>query len=71
MDNMILVMVDECGDEIEIERFRLSGMIDGDELELWQERKIRKAREEFPEAIGFYFEDRRHWDKLIRSMLDW
>ena len=71
MDNMILVMVDECGDEVEIERFRLSGMIDGDELEIWQERKIRKAREEFPEAIGFYFEDRRHWDKLIRSMLDW
>ena len=53
MDNMILVMVDECGDEVEIERFRLSGMIDGDELEIWQERKIRKAREEFPEAIGF------------------
>ena len=71
MDNMILVMIDECGDEVEIERFHLSDMIDEDELEIWQERKIRKAREEFPEAIDFYFEDRRHWDKLIRSMLDW
>lgn len=71
MDNMILVMIDECGDEVEIERFHLSGMIDGDELEIWQERKIRKAREEFPEAIGFYFEDRRHWNRLISRMLKW
>ena len=71
MDNMILVMVDECGDEVEVERFHLSGMIDGDELEIWQERKIRKAREEFPEAIGFYFEDRRNWDSMISRMLHW
>ena len=68
-DNMILIMVDECGDEVEIKRLSLSGMIDEDELELWQERKIRKAREEYPEARGFYFEDRRGWDMRIAYQL--
>ena len=71
MDNMILIMIDECGDEVEIERFRLSDMIDDDELEIWQERKIRKAIEEYPEARCFYFEDRRGWNAMIRNMLDW
>ena len=46
-------------------------MIDEDELEIWQERKIRKAREEFPEARCFYFEDRRGWNDMICNMLDW
>ena len=68
---MILVMVDECGEEVEIERFKLSDMIDDDELEIWQERKIRKAIEEYPEARYFYFEDRRGWNAMIRNMLDW
>lgn len=71
MDNMILIMIDECGDEVEVERFNLSGMIDDDELEIWKERKIRKAREEFPEAMHFYFEDRRSWNVMVRNMLDW
>ena len=69
--NMILIMVDECGDEIEIERFSLTGMIDDDELEIWQERKIRKAMTNYPEARHFYFEDRRKWNDLIMNMLDW
>lgn len=68
-DNMILVMIDECGDEVEIKRFSLSGLIDEDELLIWQERKLEKAREEYPEAVGFYFEDRRHWDSLIAYQL--
>ena len=68
-DNMILIMIDECGDEVEVKRFSLSGMIDEDELELWQERKIRKAHEEYPEARGFYFEDRRSWDMRIAYQL--
>ena len=69
--NMILIMVDECGDEIVIGRFNLSGMIDDDEIELWQERKIRKAMENYPEARYFYFEDRRQWNDIIMNMLDW
>lgn len=68
-DNMILIMIDECGDEVEIKRFSLSGLIDEDELLIWQERKLEKAREEYPEAVGFYFEDRRHWDSLIAYQL--
>ena len=71
MDNMVLIMIDECGGEVEIERFHLSGMIDNDELEIWQERKIQRAREKFPEAIGFYFEDRHNWDSMISRMLHW
>lgn len=70
-DNMILIMIDECGDEVEIERFILSGLIDDDELEIWQEKKIRKAMEKYPEARGFYFEDRRQWNDIILNMLDW
>jgi len=70
-DNMILVMVDECGDEVEVERFRLSLDLDDDELEIWQDRKIRQTSEEYPEARGFYFEDRRNWDSLIAQMMHW
>lgn len=68
-ENMILIMIDECGDEVELERFCLSGLIDGDELEIWQDVKIMKAREQFPEAWGFYFEDRRSWGTRIAHML--
>lgn len=70
-ENMILIMIDECGDEVEMARFCLTGMIDEDELEIWQERKIFKAREEYPEARGFYFEDRRSWEAQIARDLHW
>ena len=62
---MILIMVDECGDEVEIERFALHLDLDEDELEVWKERKIRKASENWPAARGLYFEDRRHWRAAI------
>lgn len=68
-DNMILIMIDECGDEIEVERFHLSELIDEDELDMWQDRKILKAHEEYPEARDFYFEDRRDWDSRIAYQL--
>lgn len=68
-DNMILIMVDECGDEVEVKRFHLSGLIDEDELEIWQTTKILKAYEEYPEAQNFYFEDRRDWDARIAYQL--
>ena len=67
--NMILVMRDELGDEVVVERYTLRGLLDEDELELWQDRKIRQAEERFPEAQGFYWEDRRGWDSLINQML--
>jgi hypothetical protein len=65
MENMILIMVDECGDEVEVARYTLSGLLDEDEIVIWQNRKIEKASEEYPEARGFYFEDRRDWNRRI------
>ena len=63
--DMVLIMVDECGDEIEVACYNLSLELDEDELEIWKERKITKAEREWPEARGFYFEDRRYWKKAI------
>ena len=70
-DNMILIMVDECGDEVEVARFYIGDDLDEDYVELWIECKISKYREQYPEAQGFYFEDRRSWRHLINSMLTW
>lgn len=64
-DNMILVMRDECGDDIEVERFTIGNDLDEDYIDLWKDCKIEKAREEYPEAQGFYFEDRRNWSSMI------
>lgn len=69
MANMILIMRDECGDEIEVDRFQLSMDLDEDELEIWKGRKIDKASERYPEAQGFYFEDRRNWNSMINAMI--
>ena len=69
MGDMILIMVDECGDEVEVERFSLQMDLDEDEIEIWKERKISKASSRFPEARGFYFEDRRGWGRMIARMI--
>lgn len=68
-ENMVLIMVDECGDEAEVARYTLSGLLDEDEVEIWKDRKIFQAEEDFPEARSFYWEDRRGWNKLIASMM--
>lgn len=62
---MVLIMIDECGDEIEVNRYTLNLELDEDELEIWKSRKIEKAEQEYPEARGFYFEDRRNWNRQI------
>lgn len=64
-NGLILIMVDECGDEVEVERFNLQLDLDEDELEIWEARKIEKAAENYPEAQRFYFEDRRQWARMI------
>ena len=70
--NMVLIMIDECGEEQELERFTLRLDLDNDELEIWESRKISKAAEEYPEARGFYFEDRRGWSTAImRDIREW
>lgn len=67
--NMVLIMVDECGDEVEVARYNLSGLLDEDEVDIWKDRKIAQVMDEYPEARGFYWEDRRQWNALINSML--
>lgn len=68
--NMILIMIDECGSEIEYARYRVGQFIeDEDEFDIWKERKIAKAWEQYPEAQGFYWEDRRNWGHLINAMI--
>lgn len=69
MDNMILIMINECGEEVEIERFHLGLDLDEDELDIWKERKISKYYDIFPEARCIYFEDRRGWNELIHDMI--
>lgn len=69
---MVLIMIDECGDEIEIDRYTLNLDLDEDELDLWKERKYSKARERYPEARGFYFEDRRNWNRgIMQEIRQW
>ena len=51
-----LIMVDECGDEVKVETFNVGNDLDEDYMELWKDRKIEKARENYPEAQRFYFE---------------
>lgn len=65
MDNMYLIMIDECGDEVVHSHYRLSGLLDADEEQIWKERKVEKAWEDYPEARGFYWEDRRSWYRGI------
>lgn len=70
--NMVLIMVDECGDEVEVARYTLRMDLDDDELEVWKERKLDKAYAEYPEAIDFYFEDRRNWEhEIMMSIRQW
>lgn len=66
---MVLIMIDECGDEQEYDRYTIGDDLDEDYLEMWQEMKIAKAREEYPEARRFYFEDRRNWNSMINAMI--
>ena len=51
-----LIMIDECGDEVKVETFNVGNELDEDYMELWKDRKIEKARENYPEAQQFYFE---------------
>ena len=69
MANMVLVMIDECGDEVEVDRYTIGNDLDEDYIEVWKSMKINKAREEYPEARNFYFEDRRNWNSMINAMI--
>ena len=60
-----MIMIDECGDEVVIDTFAISSELDSDYLEVWEEMKTAKARERYPEAMGFYFEDSRDLDSMV------
>ena len=66
--NMYLIMIDECGDEIEVDSFHIGNDLDEYYMDLWKLDKIQKASEKYPEARGFYFEDRRGWAALVNQM---
>lgn len=65
-----MVMVDECGDEFIIDTFNINDELDEDYVEVWESMKIEKARQRYPEARGFYFEDSRDLQKLIDTEIN-
>lgn len=67
--NMVLIIVDECGDEREYDRYTIGDDLDEDYIELWKIQKIEKAYEEYPEARHIYFEDRRYWNSMINASI--
>ena len=62
---MILIMVDECGDEVEVDRYNIGDDLDEDYIDMWKSMKIEKAREQYPEARNFYFEDRSAMHRVV------
>lgn len=57
-----MIMVDECGDEVIIDTLPVGNdLVDEDYIEVWESMKIEKAKERFPEAYGFYFQDSRDY----------
>ena len=61
-----MIMFDELGSEIVIDNFAISSELDYEYLAVWEEMKIAKAKERYPEAMGFYFGDSRD----VNSMVD-
>lgn len=56
--NIILLGVDECGDDFHIKTYTLHGDLETPaELQAWQEAKIAQASENYPEASGFVWVD--------------
>jgi hypothetical protein len=65
-----MIMVDECGDEVVVDTFNINGELDEDYVEVWESMKIEKARQRYPEAQRFYFEDSRAMQKLINEEIN-
>ena len=58
-------MVDECGDEVVVDTFKVNDELDEDYVAVWESMKIEKARQKYPEAQRFYFENSRDMQRLI------
>ena len=63
-------MVDECGDEVVIDTFNMGEELDEDYMEVWESMKIEKAKQRYPEAQRFYFEDSRAMQRLINAEIN-
>ena len=70
MFSVKMIMVDECGDEVVVDTFSINDELDEDYVEVWESMKIEKARQRYPEAQGFYFEDSRDLQRLINAEVD-
>lgn len=67
---LILVMVDECGDEREVEVFDIPDLLDEDYLNLWKSMKIEQAYKRYPEARNFYVENRTAMERAVSWAVD-
>lgn len=65
-----MVMVDECGDEVVVDTFNMGEELDEDYMEVWESMKIEKARERYPEAQRFYFENSRDLQRRVNAALN-
>ena len=63
-------MIDECGDEVVVDTFSINDELDEDYMEVWESMKIEKARQRYPEAQRFYFEDSRNMQRLINAEIN-
>ena len=63
--DMRLIMVDECGSEIEVDHFNIGDDLDEDYLDIWKSLKIEQAKKRFPEARDFYFENRTAMNRAV------
>lgn len=65
-----MFMIDELGCDVVIDTFSISSELDADYLEVWEGMKIAKARERYPEAMEFYFEDSRDIYSVVDADAD-
>ena len=65
-----MIMIDECGDEVVVDTFNMGEELDEDYMEVWESMKIEKARQKYPEAQRFYFEDSRAMQRLINAEIN-
>ena len=70
MFSVKMIMIDECGDEVVVDTFSINDELDEDYVEVWESMKIEKAKQRYPEAQGFYFEDSRDLQRLIDAEVD-
>ena len=65
-----MVMIDECGSEVVVDTFNVNDELDEDYMEIWEDMKIEKARQRYPEAQRFYFEDSRDIQRRVNAALN-